>query len=219
MRGRRRVGKTELTRRVLDAVRERQPHRPIPHVQMVDESRSDAVATFRRLLAAEPTLRSIGIEADTVRSLHDAAAAVGAVCAAGGIVVLDEFQVCHRAPLRPFAGHLQSQVDDLRRRDRVGGLVLLGSVQSEMEEALHGRRSPLYGRVTWSLALAPWTAGTTLRVARRHLPSHLRRFLTLWTVFDGVPKYWEHFSRATPSRSSCGRRATRRRGWAPPTSP
>ncbi len=37
LRGRRRVGKTELVRRVLDDVRRVQPERPILYVQMVEE--------------------------------------------------------------------------------------------------------------------------------------------------------------------------------------
>ncbi len=58
MRGRRRVGKTELTRQVLDAIRERQPNRPILYVQMVEESWNDTATTFRKSIASEPSLRS-----------------------------------------------------------------------------------------------------------------------------------------------------------------
>ena len=194
MRGRRRVGKTELTRRVLDAIRERQPNRPILYVQMVEESWNDTATTFRKSIASEPSLRSVGLDTNSIVDLRDAAMAIGSICSAGGIVVLDEFQVCHHTPLRPFAGYLQFEVDNLQRENRRGALVVLGSVQSEMAELLHGRRSPLYGRVTWSRPLPPWTVGTTLQVARRHVPDYMRRFLTLWTVFDGVPKYWQHLA-------------------------
>lgn len=195
MRGRRRVGKTELTRQVLDAVRARQPDRPILYVQLMDESPARMAARFRQAWGEAAWSTDLAI--DPVGMIDDlgVAAAIEVLCMAGGVVVLDEFQVCHREPLRPFTGSLQFRVDNLQRRNRQGALILLGSVQSEMAELLHGRRSPLYGRATWSLSLRPWSVATTLRVAKRHVPDHLDRLLTLWTVFDGVPKYWRNLAR------------------------
>ena len=199
IRGRRRVGKTELAHRALDTVRAEDPGRPILYLQLVDESESGMATRFRRAIAAEPSLDPATIDLDDLRDHHGVANAVGRICAAHGIVVLDEFQVCHRGPLRPLASSLQFEVDNLQRRDRRGALILLGSVQTEMEELLHGQRSPLFGRATYSLTLRPWRIATTLNVAGRHGGADPHRFLTLWTLFDGVPKYWRHFAGLTGS--------------------
>ena len=67
-------------------------------------------------------------------------------------MVLDEFQICHRGPLRGLPSLLQAQVDRLQDRDAAGGLIVLGSVQAEMEALLYDRRAPLFGRTTFDLA-------------------------------------------------------------------
>ena len=195
IRGRRRVGKTELVRRALDIIRDEDPDgRQILYLQLVDESEAGMATRFRRAAEADPNLKAAAIDLDDLQGHHGVANAIGQICATGGIVVLDEFQVCHRGPLRPLASSLQFEVDNLQRRDRRGALILMGSVQTEMEELLHGQRSPLYGRATYSLTLRPWRIATTLDVARRHGSDDPHRFLTLWTLFDGVPKYWRHFA-------------------------
>ena len=80
-----------------------------------------------------------------ITDLPGVSAAVGSLCAAGVTVALDEFQICHRGPLSGFPSLLQAQVDKLQNRDPVGGLILLGSVQTEMEALLDDRQAPLCG--------------------------------------------------------------------------
>ena len=194
IRGRRRIGKSALVQQALKTLAEDEPNgTPVLLVQLPDSSPEDLAAVFRstvREAALEPVLDS----SDTIRDLPGVAAAVGSLCSVGTIVVLDEFQICHRGPLRGFPSLLQAQVDRLRDRSTVGGLIVLGSVQAEMEALLNDRQAPLFGRTTFDLRLGPWDLQTVFEVCHDHGASDPARCLTLWTLFGGVPKYWRHFA-------------------------
>ena len=196
IRGRRRIGKTALIHQALTTLREDDPDvRRTLLVQLPDSTPADLAAVFRN------AVREAGLEAQldgspAIRDLPGAAAAVGALCSAGTIVALDEFQICHQGPLRGLPSLLQMQVDRLQDQDGAGGLILLGSVQSEMEALLDDRRAPLFGRTTFDLTLGPWDLRTILEVCRDHGAEAPERCLTLWTLFGGVPKYWRHFAEA-----------------------
>ena len=197
IRGRRRIGKTALIQQALDTLKADGPQgRRALLVQIPDSSPQDFAAVFRS------AVREAGLEdrvggAHALRGLPDVAAAVGSLCAAGAVVVLDEFQICHQGPLRGLPSLLQLQVDRLQDRDTLGGLVLLGSVQTEMEALLDDRRAPLFGRTTFDLTLGPWDLRTVFEVCGDHGAAASERTLTLWTLFGGVPKYWRHFAETT----------------------
>ena len=196
IRGRRRIGKTALVQQALTTLQQDEPGpRRVMLVQLPDGGPGDFASVFRS------TVRDAGLEGlldglDQVRDLPGTAYAIGALCAAGTVVALDEFQVCHRGPLNVFPSLLQAQVDRLQNQDRGGGLILLGSVQTEMEALLNDRRAPLYGRTTFNLALDPWDVRTVLEVSEKHGAGDPRRCLSAWTLFGGVPKYWRHFAEA-----------------------
>ena len=196
IRGRRRIGKTALIQQALDTLKADSPTgRRTLLVQLPDSSPADAAAVFRT------AVRESGLEAQaggsrSIRGLPEVAAAVGSLCAAGTIVVLDEFQLCHQGPLRGLPSLLQMQVDRLQNRDAPGGLVLLGSVQTEMEALLDDVRAPLFGRTTFDLTLGPWDLRTVFQVCGDHGAAAPERCLTLWNLFGGVPKYWRHFAEA-----------------------
>ena len=196
IRGRRRIGKTALIQQALTTLREDDPAgRRTLLVQLPDSTPADLASVFRN------AIREAGLEAQLdgsppMRDLPGVAAAVGALCSAGAIVALDEFQICHQGPLRGLPSLLQMQVDRLQDQDAAGGLILLGSVQSEMEALLDDRRAPLLGRTTFDLTLGPWDLRTILEVCRNHGAETPERCLTLWTLFGGVPKYWRHFAEA-----------------------
>ncbi len=76
----------------------------------------------------------------------------------------------------------------------IGGLIVLGSVQAEMNSLLQDSRTPLFGRTTFNLNLGPWELRTVFQVSDLHRADDPNRFLTLWTLFGGVPKYWRHFA-------------------------
>ena len=192
--GRRRIGKTALVQQALNTLAEDESNaRPALLVQLPDSNAADLAAVFRN------SVREAGIESrldggDRIRDLPDVAAAVGALCAEGTIVVLDEFQLCHRGPLSALPSLLQARVDRLQDRGAAGGLIVLGSVQTEMEALLEDRKAPLFGRTTFRISLDPWDLRTVFEVCGKHGADDPARCLTLWTLFGGVPKYWRHFA-------------------------
>ena len=195
IRGRRRIGKTALVQQAFARLRRTDDRtgRPTLVFQLSDSAPEDNAADFRdalRRAGLAPRAPDLG----EGRGLVGIAQAVGELCASGAIVVLDEFQVCHRGPLRGLPSLLQSRVDALRDRAGAGGLLLLGSVQTEMEALLADRRAPLYGRANFSLTLGPWSAAEVLGVAGAHGAGDPSRFLTLWTLFGGVPWYWRLYA-------------------------
>ena len=194
IRGRRRIGKTALIQQALKTISDDEPDAPpILLVRVPDSSPADFAAVFRSALAETGLAPDTG-PAEEIRELTGIAAAIGSLCSRGTIVVLDEFQVCHRGPLSGLPSLLQEQVDRLQDRNAPGGLIVLGSVQTEMEALLHDRRAPLFGRTTFELTLGPWDLATIFEVCRRHGAGDPARCLTLWTLFGGVPKYWRHFA-------------------------
>lgn len=196
VRGRRRIGKTALVQQALTILRQDEPRRrPVVLVQLPDGGAGDFAAVFRSTVR-EAALEGILDGLDEVRDLPAVANAIGALCNVGAVVALDEFQVCHSGPLSVFPSLLQAQVDRLQDREEGGGLIVLGSVQTEMEALLNDRRAPLYGRTTFNLALGPWDFRTVFEVSDRHGAADPRRCLTAWTLFGGVPKYWRHFAEA-----------------------
>ena len=194
IRGRRRIGKTALIQQAVKTVSEDEPAGPrVLLARIPDSNPADFAAVFRSALG------ETGLAVDTatsaqIRDLPGIAAAVGRLCSRGVIVVLDEFQVCHRGPLSGLPSLLQEQVDRLQDHDADGGLIVLGSVQTEMEALLHDRRAPLFGRTTFELTLSPWDLPTMFEVCGAHGANDPARCLTLWTLFGGVPKYWRHFA-------------------------
>ena len=194
IRGRRRIGKTALIQQALTTLAEDEPNGiSVLLVQLPDSSPEDLASVFRSAVR-EAALGHHFIRLDSVRDLPGVAAAVGSLCSVGTVVVLDEFQTCHRGPLRGLPSLLQVQVDRLQGRSPVGGLIVLGSVQAEMEALINDRQAPLFGRTTFDLRLEPWDIQTIFEVCQNHGANDPARCLTLWTLFGGVPKYWRHFA-------------------------
>ncbi len=157
-------------------------------MQVPDSDERDVVSTFRRTLAEAdaPIARDL---AASVVGFASMAIAIGRLCRAGFIVVLDEFQYFTRAALSAFNSFLQAQVDLLRDTDK-GGLFVLGSIQSEMESLLDNKGAPLYGRLTAQRNLDHWDFEDLQDVFRAHDLNDPDRWLTLWTFFEGVPKFY-----------------------------
>lgn len=107
------------------------------------------------------------------------------------VVVLDEFQYFMRAKLRAFNSFLQAEVDTLRGAGlSQGELFVLGSLQSDMNALLDDRFAPLYGRITARIALDHWDFQDLQEVFRAHGIDSPRQWLTLWTFFEGVPRFY-----------------------------
>ena len=168
IRGRRRIGKTALVQQALTTIRQDEPRRrPVVLIQLPDGGPGDFAAVFRSTVR-DTAPESLLDRLEQVRDLPAVASAIGSLCDAGAVVALDEFQVCHRGPLSVFPSLLQAQVDRLQDRGRGGGLIVLGSVQTEMEALLNDQRAPLYGRTTFNLALGPWDFRTVLEICDKH---------------------------------------------------
>ena len=189
--GRRRIGKTALVSealRILDA-EDRGQHAAML-VRLADDAPENLAYAFRE--AAKRNGFGDLLGADGPVSLRDMALDIGRLCDRGVLVVLDEFQVCHRGRLRSLPSWLQGEVDRLHDSAAPGKLVLLGSVQTQMAAMLQDPREPLYGRTDFSIPLGPWDLATIFQVCDDLGVRDPRRILTLWTLFGGVPKYWRH---------------------------
>ena len=196
IRGRRRIGKTALIQQAVEALRDDVPEcGPWLVLEIPDSTPADFESVFRSALEAAG-LSGVAGDPGPQPGLPGVAESLGALCGAGVTVVLDEFQVCRRGPLGGFPSLLKAQVDRLQRERAPGGLILLGSVQTEMEALLDDRQAPLFGRKTFDIPLGPWPLSTVLEVAERHGADSPGRILTLSTLFGGVPKYWRDYGEA-----------------------
>ncbi len=183
--GRRRIGKTTLVQQAIKSC----PSTRLVYVQIPDSGNAGVLSTF------VDALETFGIPAEQFpypRSLSEMAATIEALIAAGTIVILDEFQYFIRAPLAEFTSYLQASVDRIANQPNreSGGLIVLGSIHTEMTALLDDRAAPLYNRVTDVLDLVHWDIGSVMSVLRDHTDAAPERLLSLWTLFEGVPKFY-----------------------------
>jgi AAA+ ATPase superfamily predicted ATPase len=182
--GRRRIGKTALVRQALrGSGRER-----VALLQIDDGEPAGVVATARRQLELS------GVpEAMLPTDLQTLAGRLADLAADGWVIVLDEFQYFQKKSLYPFNSMLQFEVDRFRLGERQarGGMVLLGSLHTEMMALLEDRRAPLFGRLSGGIELGHLDAPAVLQICARHADRDPRRLLFLWGLFQGVPKYWQ----------------------------
>ncbi len=184
--GRRRIGKTELLKQLARADNELEAR--LVYMQVPDSDERDVVHAFRRaLLECEPSwIREL---APSVADFASMADAIGKLCGGNVIVVLDEFQYFVRGTLYAFNSFLQAEVDKLRGTT-TGGIFVLGSIQTEMQALLNDKAAPLYGRATHHFDLDHWDFEDLLQVFEAQDIGDPRCWLTLWSVFEGVPKFY-----------------------------
>jgi hypothetical protein len=110
----------------------------------------------------------------------------------GYVIVLDEFQYFNRKGYEEFCSHLQACVDRLAAKaDTVtGGLIVLGSIHTEMVALLEDRTAPLYNRITDAIELTHLDVASLLTMLQDHADSSPHRLLFLWNLFEGVPKFY-----------------------------
>lgn len=144
--GRRRIGKTTLLGQL--ARNSDDFGSKLIYMQTPDSDERDVAATFRRSLDESDRNEARAL-ANSVVDFPSMAAAIGELCRAGMVVVLDEFQYFTRSALRHFNSFLQAEVDKLRSAALTrGGIFVLGSLHSDMSALLEDKAAPLYGRIT-----------------------------------------------------------------------
>ncbi len=100
--------------------------------------------------------------------MGDLAKLIEALARGGFIVVLDEFQYFNRKPHAEFCSLLQASVDRLTADAAVvkGGLIVLGSIHTEMAALLEDRSAPLYNRITNAIELTHLEVGSVVEIVR-----------------------------------------------------
>lgn len=180
--GRRRIGKTTLIQRALSS----RPDLKVFYFQVPDSDERGVVQVF------QDALEDSGASIETarrVRTFAHIADLIANLCRNGFIVAIDEFQYFHRKKLMPFTSFLQAEIDNLRDTV-IGGLFVLGSIHTEMTAVLEDRTSPLFNRVTHKIQVGHWDFATLFEMFHVHGISDPLHRLFLWSLFEGVPKFY-----------------------------
>lgn len=180
--GRRRIGKTSLVQQAL-----RMENRDkVLYIQIPDSDPAGVVS------AARDFYELFGIEGPLPVDLRSLAASLADLARAGYVIAVDEFQYFHRKALFEFTSHLQYEVDRLAQSsaDVSGGLIVLGSIHTEMAALLEDRSAPLFARLTHTLDVQHLDIASILEILRAHTGAGSERLLFLWNLFEGVPKFY-----------------------------
>ena len=184
--GRRRIGKTALLKHLTTIDEKLLPR--LLYMQVPDSDEFGVITTFKAALEQSDIEVARGL-VEKVDDFSSMARAIGVLSRAGMVVVLDEFQYFTRAALRSFNSFLQAEVDTLRGT-KGGGLFVLGSIHAEMQALLDDKSAPLYGRLTSQQYLDHWDFEDLLTVYRAHGLDEPSQWLSLWSFFEGVPKFY-----------------------------
>jgi AAA+ ATPase superfamily predicted ATPase len=184
--GRRRIGKTTLIQRAIGNRRASEEFRAV-YFQIPDSDERGVLQSFQDALEDHSISRENA--AILGHSFQHMAETIARLCDVGFIIVLDEFQYFHRQQLAPFTSYLQAHVDRLRDTDK-GGLFVLGSIHTEMSAILDDRHSPLFNRITDRIELGHWDFATLFEMFDAHEVRDPEQRLFLWSLFEGVPKFY-----------------------------
>lgn len=179
--GRRRIGKTSLIQQALMSAGVDKTL----YIQIPDSDPAGVVAACNGYLETFGMPQRLG-------SLGGLASLIGELAQQGYVIALDEFQYFHRKQLADFCSLLQAEVDRLsaRAQEVPGGLIVLGSLHTEMTALLEDRSAPLFNRTTDRLELGHLDIASILEILRTHADDNPARLLFLWNLFEGVPKFY-----------------------------
>ena len=183
--GRRRIGKTTLIQQALQTT----GHSKVFYVQIPDSGPAGVVSSV------VDAMDTFGIDPGRFvrpRSLSEFVKTISDLARAGYVVALDEFQYFNRDRLSDFPSRLQNEVDALSAdASKVpGGLLVLGSIQTEIQALLENQSAPLFNRTTDELDLSHLDIASVIEILRTHADASPERLLFLWTLFEGVPKFY-----------------------------
>lgn len=186
MTGRRRIGKTALIQHVLRASSEK---RLVYYAQIPDSEPAGVIS------AINDALDTFHIPAERFprpREISQLVRLIDSLIRSEYVVVLDEFQYFSRKKYTEFCSLLQAAVDRLSDNSEEirGGLIVLGSLYTEMVALLEDRTAPLFNRVTDTLDLSHLDISTVVEILDEHGEATAERLLFLWNLFEGVPKFY-----------------------------
>ncbi len=184
--GRRRIGKTTL---IQQAMRQLAIEQPVLYVQIPD---SEPAGVLSAINDALDTFQVPPERHPRPNNLLQLSRVLEAMAEGGYIIILDEFQYFNRKGYEEFCSYLQASVDRLAAKAHqvTGGLIVLGSIHTEMVALLEDRTAPLYNRVTDDINLTHLDIGSILSILRDHSDPTPERLLFLWSLFEGVPKFY-----------------------------
>jgi AAA+ ATPase superfamily predicted ATPase len=210
--GRRRIGKTTLIREALARLKN---SRRVLYMQVPDSDERGVIQAFQEALE---DFYDDG-HFKEIQSFADMADVIETLCQLDVIVVLDEFQYFHRKALSSFTSSLQAKVD-LLRDTHEGGLFVLGSIHTEMTAILDDNASPLFNRITHDITVEHWDFETLFEMFDVHGITDGAQQLFLWSLFEGVPKFYRDCFEAEVLRpTEDHRQSTIRRLFFEGTSP
>lgn len=178
--GRRRIGKTALVQTALSLAQSQ----TVFYVQIPD---SGDAGVLSAVCDALDTFQVPDDRFPRPHTLSDLVKLIESMTRDGYVVVLDEFQYFSGRAFTEFCSLLQAAVDRLAaeaKRVR-GGLIVLGSIHTEMTALLENRSAPLYNRVTDAFELTHLDIGSVRTILREHTDASPERLLFLWTLFEG----------------------------------
>jgi len=102
------------------------------------------------------------------------------------IIILDEFQNFLNVDKSVY-GEVQKIIDDRKINNKFLKIAVAGSSYSLMNKVFNDSASPLYGRRTNEIVL------TNLKIVNlyKEMGFSIEEFIKLWSVFEGVPYYYE----------------------------
>ena len=178
--GRRRVGKTELSREAFDDGKSPYLNLPItrqPEVTLCAQLQEEAERVLH--LGIHGTCARFG---DLFRELMKEAEKRPYT------LVLDEFQEFDRTNPGVY-GDIQHIWDEFHNKTKLN-LVVNGSVNRLMNKIFFDDSQPLYGRNTGTLMLRPFGPAQLKEIFRFYKPDYANRdLLALWAVSGGVARY------------------------------
>jgi uncharacterized protein len=183
--GRRRIGKTSL---IQEALKRRGETRKAVYAQIPDSDERGVIQVFED--AIEDTFSNQEFARRACANFSDIAILLQVLWNNGYISAIDEFQYFHRKSLSAFLSHLQSNIDLVRAKNTGGGLFALGSIHTEMTAVLEDKSSPLFNRVTDRINITHWDFETLFEMFREHEINRPDQRLFLWSLFEGIPKFY-----------------------------
>lgn len=110
-------------------------------------------------------------------------------------IILDEFQNFYQID-KSIYGELQQIIDERKHSKSFFQIAVAGSSYSLMQKVFNDSSSPLYGRRTHEIHLDH----LDFLDLYRNLSYSLEEFIQLWSVFEGIPYYYEFIDKKVCAR-------------------